>query len=410
MSLFSFTRVVALFTLGFFVSCSTPQEYLNMAEQLNAKKYSNAVQTVENVLKKKPNDPEARYYHIFALNEWARNTKLAYERYPIYERFMESFYIADSIWAKDKRRGSLRKLHELRLEAWTREYNETVRLTEANRNGSISDWLAVFEATENAQLLNPDSIQVIPAQLESLVKIDDWIGVDSVIAVHDSKLKAQPWFEARKIQSALHKGDIRSAESILSSSQNWYSPNDFTALMLSNEQNLDTLIHQLGKYLPQGKPSRAFYLLTAHTFWKTLETNHFVDTTQLYSFYKNLGIKNEEWQQDSLFLLKKARIIDKALSSIEVNTLDSYLTHTKAILFTNIASKIIEHEREEGIQNEIAQGQAEYYFKKAAPELNLLIYQFNENAIENAKVLIQIYDWLDEPYRADELRKEFNLN
>jgi hypothetical protein len=380
-----------------------------MAEQLNAKKYSNAVQTVENVLKKKPNDPEARYFHTFTLNELARNTKLTYERYPIYERFMESFYVADSIWAKENRRGSLRKLHEVRLEAWTREYNETVRLTEANRAETVSDWLAVFEATENAQVLNHDSLQVIPAQLESLIKIDDWIGVDSVLAVHDDKLNSQPWFEARKIQSALQKGDIQTAESLLSVSNNWNSPNDFTALILSDVQQLDSLIHHLAKYLPQGKPSRAFYLLTAHTFWKSLETDHFVDTTQLRVFYTNLSIKKEQWQADSLFLLKKASIIDKALSSIAANSLDSYLTHTKAILFANIASKIIEHEREEGIHNEIAQGQAEYYFKKAAPELNLMIYQFNENALENAKALIQIYDWLDEPYRADELRKEFNL-
>ncbi|TNE71963.1 hypothetical protein EP331_08320 [bacterium] len=405
----TFTRVAALFALGFFISCSTPKEYQAIADAINAGQLDNAIRLADETIAKQPKKTDTYFYHAFALNEKARKTVNAYDRFPIYQSMMKSLAEAEARWQKEKRSSKIRQLHELQYEAWTREYNEAIRLVAANRNKELDDWLAVYETTENAQLIIKDSLSIIPPQIEALAAMEDWRGLDSVMVIYEPVLGKKDWFEIRNIQKAVRNGNIDKAQALLDKSPNLKTPNDFVAIVLNEQVDLPTLINSLAEFSGKGKPSRGFYLLTAHVLWESIVAQTESDTTVLKKFYTSFSINQDQWEIDSTDVLRKASIIDKSVSSIDASNMDQYLTHTKAILFTNIASKLIEDEKKLGLMDNQVSDDAYYFLKKAAPEWTLLIYQFKVSQVESAYTLIQIYDWMDETYRRDELKKEFNF-
>lgn len=410
MNLVIITRVVALFILGFFISCSTPKEYQTIANQINSKRYTEAIFTADELIAKDSVNAEVYYYKMFALNEKVKSINSLRERYPVYKNFMSSFYKADSIYKAQKRGGSLKNVHTLREAAWAREFNLASKTALSNRTSVNRNWDLVYDAAENAIVLNKDSLQVLPYQFEAAFNSGYFIELDSLMNKYEPKIGNQDWFITFRIANLVRENNAEELKKILDSHPKLQLPNAENALVLEKVENNVEAVFMAANLVEKGEPTSEFNQLLAKLLWQSIAANSEIDTLSFVKLEKKYVDKRKRPLSDSLALDRKAILMDQVVSKIVILDADPDITQLKATLFSNLGTVYAKMSETLGASNgnQLTE-KALYFYKKAIPEWNLLVYQIRSKSKEAAYQLFAIYELIGENRLALELKNEFSL-
>lgn len=410
MNLVIITRVVALFILGFFFSCSSPKEYQTIANQINSKRYSEAIATANELIAKDSAKAEVYYYRMFALNEQAKATKSARDRYPVYKKFISSFEIADSLWTAEKRSGSRKNLQILREDAWTREFNVASKTTLSNRKNVNRNWDLVYDAAENALLINSDSLQILPYQFEAAFNSGYFVELDSLMKKYEPKISNQDWYKTFRIASLVRANNADELKTILDSDKKLQLPNAENALVLEQVENNIEAVFMAANLVEKGEPTPEFNQLLAKLMWLSIVSNSEIDTTSFIKLEAKFADKRKRPLSDSLTMDRKAILMDQVISKIVIVDADPDITQLKATLFSNLGTMYANMSQNLGSSSASQLSEkALYFYRKAVPEWNLLVYQIRDNPKKAAYQLFAIYELMGETRQAQDLKSEFSL-
>lgn len=404
------TRVMTLFILGFFFSCSTPKEYQSIAKHINTKRYADAIKVADELIAKNPANAEVYYYKAFALNEQARSTKKIIDRISIYQNFVRANKVADSLYLKENKKGSRKNVLTQRSEAWAREFNFAAKTALAIRENKPGNWDDVYDSSNNAMILQKDSTQALAYWYESAFESGYFIELDSLLNVYEPQVKDSVWFKKYKMASLLQANKNEEALSFIQKNEDLLLPNTTYAHLLQEYTAPEEIIQRASLVLKKQKPDLAFNQLMAKTWWETIIRNTELDSVDYVLFDSIYVTQPKAFFADSILLDKKAKIVDAILEHISFEENSKVNTEIKATIFSNLATiySQVESEMDKTGTKRLSE-KAVYFFRKAVPEWNILLYQYKQNPIQSSEHLIAIYELLGEDERATELKKEFSF-
>ncbi len=173
-----FTTRMAGFILAFglFFGCQTNKPTTQATKlNLDQQDYSQALNSIENSIKKNPANPDAYFYKGSILDKMAVQQSRPSDRKPLFSDMRNALTKAKKLYKAQSKTSSdnFGKIDNILSKAWAKEHNDGVSILKNDSTGSRQELELSLQHLENANVIEPDSGITYEAKAEVFYKLGE---------------------------------------------------------------------------------------------------------------------------------------------------------------------------------------------------------------------------------------------